>query len=405
MPYSSRTAGEYASRSSHELSSVMSLNRLTVLHVNMSKIHDSRSRMTHDSRFASANLFGPTQKNILINLNGRLAVYLEKVHMLEESNRRLEAQIKETLEKRAKTAHNSSQYETIIKELETQINEAKVANVELCLNIENTKLAADGFKSKYESELTLQRSIAADVKELKTTNSDLEMQKGYLETEVQILTHELQSLQRDHKEDLKGFQGKLACHVHVELNSMKASELSKALSKMREQYQVMAGHHQKNTEAWISNKSRESISQNTTHKDFLCSQRKEVFKLSQKLQELEIQMEVLHGMKFVQEDTLNETVSRYSTHLQNIQEAICKREEELTKIKAKGERLSSDSRILNYLKDLLEMEIKTYNILMDEEEIRMEDVIAEGSFGIPRAINHKQMYLFLISESSSVITK
>ncbi|XP_063281572.1 keratin, type I cytoskeletal 12-like isoform X2 [Pelobates fuscus] len=402
MPYGNKTASLSSARFLNATSPVMSFcDRLEIRHVRTIRIHGSGYRPSHKIKMAGVNLSTPSQKEILNHLNDRLAAYLKKVHMLEESNGKLEAQIKELMEKRAKVGVDTTRYEKTIAEIKTQINEAKVANSELSLNVENTKLAADDFKAKYESELATQRTVIAEVKDLKRAHSDLQMEKGHLETEVLILTQELESLKKDHEEDLKTMQGSLKSQVQVEVDNAQAIDLSKSLSELRHQYESIADHHQKEAEAWFIRKSMEALSQNTAHTESIQSQEREAFKLKRKLQELEVQLALMSAMKSAEEDTLHETQSRYSTHLQNIQETIRKREDELYKIKAGAEQLSSDSRILSYLKDLLEMEIKTYSILMNDEEIRIKDVMAEASSEFQGMTRHKQKATSIITKNSS----
>ncbi|XP_053308856.1 keratin, type I cytoskeletal 12-like isoform X2 [Spea bombifrons] len=399
MPYGSRTALVTSPVFSHAVSPAMSYNgQFNALRAKTPRLHRKGSRLSCEKWTDSGNLFCRSQKDTLIHLNDRLAAYLEKVRLLEESNRHLEVQIKELLAKRANIGCDASQYEKTITELETQINEAKVANSELFLTIENTKLAADGFKAKYEAELALQRAIGADIKELKTTGSHLEMEKQLQETELQILTRELQCLKKDHNEDVQNIQEQCTGHVNVEVKTQQAADLSKYLSEMRQQYEAIIDKQKRDTEAWFNRKSKECMPRDVEHNESLQSQKKEVFKLRQKLQELEVQLEVLHGMKSAREATLYETESTYCAYLQNIQEKIGKREDELLKIRDGAQRLSSERRILTYLKDLLEMEITTYSVLMDEEESRMEDVTSGASNGFPRSTNSKQ-------KSTSVVTK
>uniref|UniRef100_A0A8C5QWP0 IF rod domain-containing protein n=2 Tax=Leptobrachium leishanense TaxID=445787 RepID=A0A8C5QWP0_9ANUR len=393
MPYRSRTAILSPSGSSHASSSIMSFHdHLEIVHVNTLRIRGLGSWPRNEKRFAGASLSGPSQKEILIDLNDRLASYLKNVLRLEESNGRLEGQIKELLEtRRAKFGSDVTPYEKTIAEIKTQINEAKVANSELGLNIENTKLAADDFKAKYEGEQALQWKMIAEIKDLKKELNDLQIQNTYLDTEVQILKQELQSLKDDHDEDIKHLQEKVKHEIHVEVDSSAAiTDLSESLTELRNQYQVIADHHKKNAETWFTCKSMEATGQNRIHVESVQSQKIEVFKLRRKLRELESEMKVMLALNSAQENTLHETKSRYCDALQNTQKTICKREEELSKIKAGAEQLSSDSRILGYLKDLLEMEIKTYGILMDDEETRLKDVMADTFYGNPRAANHKQ---------------
>ncbi|XP_068119582.1 keratin, type I cytoskeletal 18-like isoform X2 [Hyperolius riggenbachi] len=118
--------------------------------------------------------------------------------------------------------------------------------------------------------------------------------------------------------------------------------------------------------------------------------------LRRTVQDLEIELDVHRSLKSTQEVALHDIETGYISHLENIQRIVFRLENELTKVRSEADKLTSDSRLLYYLKDLLEMEIRTYGLLMDEEENRLEDVISESSRGTPP--NHRQKSKFSITK-------
>ncbi|XP_063819610.1 keratin, type I cytoskeletal 15-like isoform X2 [Pseudophryne corroboree] len=392
MPYGSRSAHISSAVSFNPSSPIMSFSRLGV---RTSMFQDPGHRLRNEIKMINGYPYCPSQKEILMNLNDRLAAYLERVKTLEVSNQQLELKIKELSEKRM-VARDNSRYHKTISELKSQIQRTKVLNSELWLNMENTKTAADGFKAKYEAELALRHSIAADVKKLKDNSSDLDMEKRCLEVELQILGDELENLKKDLNERRNHhLHEKSRCQVNVEVDSSTAIDLPKALEKMREQYKEITDYYQKASGALNKHKYKEVTHLSRVGTNFFYSHTGELSMLRRKVQDLKVEIEVLYSMKSVGEAALFETESGYATQLEKIQEAMLKIEDELAIIKSEAESLNSDSRLLYYLKDLLEMEIRTYRMLMDEEDNRMQDVIGESSCEIPNN-RHK---------SFSVITK
>ncbi|XP_077108559.1 keratin, type I cytoskeletal 13-like isoform X2 [Ranitomeya variabilis] len=393
MPYSSRSALMSCGDSSKPTSYPMSFRRFDALGLRR-KLQDNGCRLSHVDTMASGNVFSPNQKDVLIGLNSRLASYLEKVKTLEESNHKLELQIQQVSEKRVAYRDSSHHWKTIA-ELENQINSAKLTNSGLHLDIDNTKLRVDGLKAKYDAELATRLTIEADMKKLKTTGDDLDMQKRCLEAEVQILSNELEHLRNDHTEEREHLlQQKLRRQVNVEVETLEATQLTNDLNKLRQQYKEIADHHQRTYEAWFDQKNRETTHQNIQTSHSLVKYRRQLFMLRRTVQELAIEHEVLLSLTSAQEGALYETISGYDNQLQNIQEIVAKKEDELSKLKTEADRLASDSRLLCYLKDLLEMEIRTYSLLMDDEENRIEDALHEQ----PYDITSRQ-------KSTSVITK
>ncbi|KAI1887113.1 hypothetical protein AGOR_G00202790, partial [Albula goreensis] len=108
------------------------------------------------------------EKATMQNLNDRLANYLEKVRSLEAANSKLEIQIREFYDKKGPAASRDySQYWTIIEDLRDKINAATIDNANVLLQIDNSKLAADDFRTKYEHELMMRQSVEADIANLR----------------------------------------------------------------------------------------------------------------------------------------------------------------------------------------------------------------------------------------------
>ncbi|KAM4033283.1 keratin, type I cytoskeletal 19-like isoform 2-T2 [Anomaloglossus baeobatrachus] len=397
MPYGSRSALMTCRELSNPMSYPMSFRRFDALGLR-SKLQDNGCRLSHVDTMTCRKVYSPNQKDVLIGLNSRLAAYLEKVKTLEESNHKLELQIQQVSKNRVVCRDNSHHWKTIA-QLESQINSVKLTNSGLHLDIENTKLTVDGFKAKYDAELATRLTIEADMKKLKTSSDDLDLQKRCLEAELQILSNELENLRKDHIEEREHLlQQQMRCQVNVEVDTSEATQLTDDLDKLRHQYKELADHHQRIYEAWFDQKNKETIHQNIqTHVDpeSLVRCRRQLSTLRRTVQELDVEHEVLLSLTSAQEGALYETISGYDNQLQNIQELVSKKEDELSKLKTEADRLASDSRLLCYLKDLLEMEIRTYALLMDDEENRIEDLLHEQPYDIT---NNRQ-------KSTSVITK
>ncbi|XP_053550094.1 keratin, type I cytoskeletal 12-like [Bombina bombina] len=381
------------------ISSMSFTNELSACYAKTRRFREVGSRLRYENGMHNGGLYCPSQKNALINLNDRLAAYLEKVSKLEESNRQLEQQIQNLTEKKAKHVKDNSRYEKTIAELESQVKKAKVINAELCLNIENVKLTAGAFKEKYEAERSVHQTIRSEVKDMKNAVQNLESDRARLEVDVRILIEELNGIRKDHKEELEKFHACARGFVNVEMDSLQETDLTRALEEIRANYWAITERHCRDMETWFLYKSKESIIQNRSRTESLQMQNREVAKLKGALQDLEIKLEVLHNMKFTQEVTLSETEASFNFQLQNIKELVSRREQELAKIRKEMEHLVSDSRILHYLKDLLEMEIKTYGMLMDEEEIILEEVKSEATYRTAQQLSKSKQ------KSSSVITK
>merc|ERR1739838_746025 len=127
------------------------------------------------SRVVEARDF--SEKMEMQNLNHRLATYLDKVATLEKANLMLEEKIKSWGLSRVVEARDFSAHLVVIDELRAKIMAAGVVIAELVLEVDNTKLAADDFRIKYESELGLRMSVDADIAGLKRMLGELALTK------------------------------------------------------------------------------------------------------------------------------------------------------------------------------------------------------------------------------------
>uniref|UniRef100_A0A8C6VNB6 Keratin, type I cytoskeletal 20 n=1 Tax=Naja naja TaxID=35670 RepID=A0A8C6VNB6_NAJNA len=146
-------------------------------------------------------LLTSNEKTTMQNLNDRLAAYLEKVHSLETSNSVLEKQIREWYEKSSpivKQDYNA--FFKVIEDLQDKITKARIDNTRIILQIDNSKLAADDFRVKYETELSLRLNVENDITGLQGLIDELTLVRTDLEHQIESLKEELAYLKKQHEE-------------------------------------------------------------------------------------------------------------------------------------------------------------------------------------------------------------
>ncbi|XP_053121194.1 keratin, type I cytoskeletal 14-like [Hemicordylus capensis] len=314
-------------------------------------------------------ILGGGEKETMQNLNDRLANYLDKVRELEEANSELEIKIKEWHKKQGPGPDRDySHYFRTIEELRSKILGTTIDNASIVLQIDNARLAADDFRTKYENELALRMNVEADINGLRRVLDELTLSRADLEMQIENLKEELAYLKKNHEEEMSVLRSQLGGEITVEMDAAPGVDLTKILSEMREQYECLAEKNRKEAEQWFFSKTEELNREVVTNTEQLQSSKTEITELRRSIQGLEIELQAQLSMKAALESTLAETEARYGTQLAQIQVMITSVEEQLAELRCDMERQNHEYKILLDVKTRLEQEIATYRRLLEGEE-------------------------------------
>ncbi|XP_019332177.1 keratin, type I cytoskeletal 19-like isoform X1 [Alligator mississippiensis] len=318
-------------------------------------------------------LLGMNEKDTMQNLNDRLAAYLERVCSLEEANGQLEQRIQELQVKKALTRHYdpSSCFSTIA-ELRSQIQDESVRNSQLILQIDNAKLTASDFRMKFEAELATRLGVESDIKGLRKVLDGLTEARASLQVQIESLKEELTYLQQNHGEEVAALQGHLGGSVSVEVDASPGINLVKTLAEIRDRYEDINEKNQREAEAWHKQQCETFTQEVATSSEALQAARTKATELKRIVQSLEIELQMLQSTKEALEGTLAETESHYGVEMAQLQNLVAGKEAELAQLRTDTQHQANEYQHLLDLKTRLEVEIATYQQLLEGQEVRSE---------------------------------
>ncbi|ROL47760.1 Keratin, type I cytoskeletal 42 [Anabarilius grahami] len=308
------------------------------------------------------------EKQTMQNLNDRLASYLERVRSLEQANKKLELQIKEFYDNKSPLqSKDLTAYFKTISELRTQIHSRFVENTELRLKLDNTKLAAEDFHLKYETERNMRAVVEADSARLRGVVGEIKLSISDLENQLAGLKEELLYLKKNHEEDLHLLREKQSGSVNVEMDCTARSDLDKELQEMRAQYEMVIDKNRREAERWFQSKAEVLQTKVTTSFTEIKTSQTELTDLKRTFQSLEIELQGVLTMKQNLEQSLGEVGIRYAAQLSQLQLQIDHLQEELQRLNANIQQQASEYQLLLDIKMRLELEIAEYRRLLDGE--------------------------------------
>ncbi|KFW80995.1 Keratin, type I cytoskeletal 17, partial [Manacus vitellinus] len=307
------------------------------------------------------------EKVTMQNLNDRLASYLDKVKCLEKENAELECRIREWYATQGLSCEprDYSCYYKEIEDLQNQIVCATIDNNKIILDIDNSRMAADDFRVKYETELALRQSVEADINGLRQVLDQLTLCRSDLEAQLESLREELCCLKKNHEEEMCCLRKQSTGDVSVEVNACPGPDLRQILEDLRCQYETLIERNRKEVEDWYECKIEEVNREVITSGQEVETCNNQVTELRRQLQALEIDLQAQLSQRNNLESSLAETECQYNTLLGELQNQITCVEQQLAEIRAEIECQNQEYKTLLDVKCRLEQEIQTYRCLLE----------------------------------------
>ncbi|XP_036395541.1 keratin, type I cytoskeletal 47 kDa-like [Megalops cyprinoides] len=317
---------------------------------------------------AGPTTFAVSEKKLLQSLNDRLSSYLDKVRMLETTNRELEEKLRAFTVNKVQT-RDLQVYEEQLKPLRQQLLTLMQENSRLALEVDNAKLAADDFRMKLESEYNMRQSVEGDIAGLKALRSEYEFSNTALNQELQMLAGELTAIKKNHHEEVITLRGEMAGTVTVDVQAANTTNLSQILEEIRSEYETVVQKNRQEVEGWYTKQMEiKQVEQKQTTETAVTTSSEIVEGRKQSLS-LQTELDTLIMSKTSVEDRLVETETQYQIQLQRLNSMVVTLENELANVREGAMQQAQEYQNLLNLKVKLEMEIATYKQLLEGADL------------------------------------
>ncbi|XP_004716057.2 phakinin [Echinops telfairi] len=306
------------------------------------------------------------------DLGACLVEYIAKVHTLERVNRDLETQLRELLGSKAKASGGWGPLKATWASSCQQVGEAVLENARLVLQKENTLAGADELKKRYESEQLFRKAAEEEIKSLYKVIDEAHLTKLDLESQIEGLKEELDSLTRNYEEDVKVLYKELSGSEQDRVDMPVGTGLDDILETVRIFWERDVEKKRMEAEPLLQAKQHVEgthMAQSQEAK-LATALRVELHDTTSQVQSLRAETESLQALKRGLENTLRDAERWHDMEMQNLGAVVGRLEAELGEVRAEAELRGEEQERLRALNCQLQKEVAACHALLDREADR-----------------------------------
>uniref|UniRef100_A0A8B9RIW5 Notochord granular surface n=1 Tax=Astyanax mexicanus TaxID=7994 RepID=A0A8B9RIW5_ASTMX len=319
------------------------------------------------------------ERQEMVTLNDRLAVYIEKVRSLEQQNKLLETEI-DTLKGRfVKPSGLRMMYEDQLRELRRIADQMKVQR-DLAIAAKQAMAGQlEMIKVKYEEALESRKRVELEIESFKPDVDAATTARIALEKQLENLEVEMEFLQRIQKQEIEELMAQIyKTEAKVDV-SFSLPDLATALRQIQSQYDSIAAQNLQEMDAWYKTKFQDLNLASTRHVQSARGIREEINAYKKDIQNKQRELEALKTRNEALQAQIREALERHRKEEDDLQARTETLKLEMKIIKEKIALLLREYQDLLNAKMALEIEIITYRKLIEGEDSRLTAMVRDLS--------------------------
>lgn len=260
------------------------------------------------------------EKEQLQGLNDRFAVYIDKVHYLEQQNNQIEAEIQALRQKQVSRSQLGDLYDQELQELRSVLEQIHHDKAQIQLDTEHIEEDIQRLRDRFEEEARIREETEAIIRVLKKDTNDAELMKSELEKKVQSLQDEIAFIRNNHEEEVCDLIAQIqASQVTVERKDLHKADITEALREIRCELEGHSNQNLQQVENWFMCRYAKLTEAAEQNKDAIKSARDEIADYRRQLQSKTVELESVRGTRDSLERQLNDIEDRHNSDLASLQ--------------------------------------------------------------------------------------